>query len=371
MIPDNFPNPQRIFGLDLLRATAILMVLCSHCLWIFPPSNSNVAQLCKLFGFLGVEIFFVLSGFLIGRILYRDFVETPFSFKTVFSFLKRRWFRTLPNYYLVLLLNIIIAFYIGYSVESLWEYFLFLHNFQKPLQLFFNESWTLSVEEWTYFLVPLTLLISAKIFKQYRKHLFLGTIVFMILIFLLSKVYYDFIIIKSSLAQWNSSLKSVVIYRIDSILYGMLAAFINLNYIDFWKKNKNSLLVFGLTGLFFINFGQRYFLDFPLRVGFFHNVIYIPANSILIGFTLPYFSTLTLTKNPLNSLITQVSIVSYSVYLLHYGVILQLLKFWFPTDDLSQFQLIFYTIGYLAITFFISTIFYNFYEKPTTDLRDK
>lgn len=371
MIQDNFHNPQRIFGLDLMRATAILMVLCSHCLWIFPPSDSFVAQLCKLFGFMGVEIFFVLSGFLIGKILYRYFLETPFSSKEVVLFLKRRWFRTLPNYYLVLLLNILISFYIGYSVDSIWQYFFFLHNFSKPLQPFFNESWTLSVEEWAYFIVPVILFLASKWFRNNRVTVFVAVVIVLILVFTVSKIYYNATTQNSTLLQWNSSLKSVVIYRIDSILYGILASFISLKYWKIWKNNKVRILLVGLLGLFFLNFGQKYFLTSSTEIGLFYNVVFIPANSIFICFTLPFFSNFSCKKNIINTIVTQVSLVSYSIYLLHYGVILQLLKFWIPTEKLTSIQLIFYTFFYIIITLTVSKFVYSYYEKPFTNLRDK
>ena len=63
-----------IFGLDFMRTIAILMVLFGHCLLIYPPSQSLIAQVGLFCGFLGVEVFFVLSGFLVGRILYRLYV---------------------------------------------------------------------------------------------------------------------------------------------------------------------------------------------------------------------------------------------------------------------------------------------------------
>ncbi|HEU0136653.1 MAG TPA: acyltransferase family protein, partial [Flavobacterium sp.] len=63
-------DSNRIFGLDFMRATAIMMVLIGHCAWIFPASEGVIMQLLAMSGYLGVEIFFVLSGFLIGNILY-------------------------------------------------------------------------------------------------------------------------------------------------------------------------------------------------------------------------------------------------------------------------------------------------------------
>ncbi|MBC8645384.1 acyltransferase [Flavobacterium lindanitolerans] len=138
MLKQELNNPQRIFGLDLMRAVAILMVLSSHCLWIYPESNSFIAQLLKLFGFLGVEIFFVLSGFLIGRILLQSYLKEDFSFSQVRNFLKRRWFRTFPNYFLILLVNILIASVIGYKIESLWKYFFLSRILAAPCLLSFR-----------------------------------------------------------------------------------------------------------------------------------------------------------------------------------------------------------------------------------------
>ncbi|MBT8377560.1 MAG: acyltransferase family protein, partial [Bacteroidia bacterium] len=99
---------QRIFGLDVVRAIAILLVLISHStILIFPESNSNAVFAIQFFGTIGVDIFFVLSGYLIGRILLKQLQTQDFSFKNVLYFWIRRWFRTLPNYYLILIVNII------------------------------------------------------------------------------------------------------------------------------------------------------------------------------------------------------------------------------------------------------------------------
>ena len=75
----------RIFGLDVIRSISIFLVLLSHTFAI---------QIFE-FGILGVEIFFVLSGFLIGQILIRNF-DSGISLSKITDFWKRRWFRTLP-----------------------------------------------------------------------------------------------------------------------------------------------------------------------------------------------------------------------------------------------------------------------------------
>lgn len=135
---DNNANDHRIFGLDLFRSIAILMVLLSNLLLIYPNLNDKLAQILILFGFWGVEIFFVLSGFLIGNILFNLFIQNDFTIQSVFSFFKRRWFRTLPNYFLVLLLNIVIAVMFHFQIENVGYYFFFFQNFYQPMQFFFR-----------------------------------------------------------------------------------------------------------------------------------------------------------------------------------------------------------------------------------------
>src|SRR5262245_39179853 len=101
--PGDRTSTDRVFGLDVLRAAAVSMVLVAHARYLVMPLLPSAACL-SIFGFLGVELFFVLSGFLIGGIILRTFPEVP-RLPTLGHFWIRRWFRTLPNYYLFLALN--------------------------------------------------------------------------------------------------------------------------------------------------------------------------------------------------------------------------------------------------------------------------
>jgi peptidoglycan/LPS O-acetylase OafA/YrhL len=66
-----------------------------------------------------------------------------------------------------------------------------------------------------------------------------------------------------------------------------------------------------------------------------------------------------------------ISVVSYSLYLLHYSVVLQLLKHYVSYDAQNTFQLLGFVFAYVLLTFFLSYLLYRFYEKPLMDLRDK
>jgi len=101
----------RIFGLDVIRALAILLVLCSHStLLLFPNQKHILLTVIQFFGTVGVDLFFVLSGFLIGTIILKQVHKGQTKFKDFCYFWVRRWFRTLPNYFLILLINIALLF---------------------------------------------------------------------------------------------------------------------------------------------------------------------------------------------------------------------------------------------------------------------
>ena len=117
------------------------------------------ASLREPFGILGsfgVEIFFVLSGFLIGQLIVKEVLRPP-SAQGLVRFWVRRWFRTLPPYFLVLFLRR----FEGHPLH--WKLFVFLQNFDPPVAGSFPVSWSLAVEEWFYLLTPLVLLAVARL----------------------------------------------------------------------------------------------------------------------------------------------------------------------------------------------------------------
>ena len=372
MLASYVGRQNRVFGLDLMRAVAIMLVLFGHCAWIYPDGNGIGSQLMALAGYLGVEVFFVLSGYLIGGILLKMFLKGDFRLREVGIFLRRRWFRTLPNYYLVLIINIAIAGGLGYAIRDLWKYFFFLQNFAHPLLPFFPESWSLSVEEFAYLILPLALLPAGIMLTRVQKsRVFITVVMLLAVACFCAKALYHVNNGATSLAYWNLAMKSVVIFRLDAILYGVVAAWIHFRYARIWKMMRWPGFILGsaMLGMFTVGVGALgLFID---RYPFFWNVLYLPLTSFAFSCFLPLLSGWRQASVAIVYPVTFVSLVSYSVYLLHYSVILQLLKHFISTEGLSAPGRILFTLGYLAITFILSALLFRFFERPVMDLRDR
>ncbi len=79
-------NHNRNFGLDFIRATAILLVVVSHCTFALPQFNGQVIDAIRLLGATGVDIFFVLSGYLIGGIILNNIQKNKTKKDDLFHF---------------------------------------------------------------------------------------------------------------------------------------------------------------------------------------------------------------------------------------------------------------------------------------------
>jgi peptidoglycan/LPS O-acetylase OafA/YrhL len=361
---------ERVFGLDAMRAAAILMVLSSNTFLIYPAGNGLASQIFALFGFWGVEVFFVLSGYLVGKILFKVYMQKDFTIHSVFYFLKRLWCSTLPNYFLVLLLNFIVVALVGVEVANSGLYFLFLQNFSTTMLPFFPESWCLSVMQYSYLLMPFTLFFMSLLVKPKNKNKrFIWVVLVLVFLFIGNKAYYNFTTENLNIDQWNISLKGVVIFRIDAILIGIVASWLSSNYVIFWKNQKNKIAFLGSLFILFLFIGVGYFRILIDTNPFFWNVLYLPITSIAFSLFLPVFSQWESISHWFLKPVTSVSLISYSIYLLNYSVVLRLMKYYIDTSYFSMNQLHLFAFCYLGIVFFASYLLYNYFEKPIMDLR--
>ncbi|WP_296946135.1 acyltransferase [uncultured Massilia sp.] len=151
---------QRLAGLDTLRACAILLVLMSH--YASFVSRGPTFGVLGQVGWAGVDLFFVLSGYLIGNQLLAPVAlgEAP----GLTTFFARRLLRTLPNYYAVLAVYLLFpqAPFAGSGAAPLWQFLTFTQNFGLAYGQTFTHSWSLCIEEQFYVVLPLAVLALAR-----------------------------------------------------------------------------------------------------------------------------------------------------------------------------------------------------------------
>ncbi len=359
-------------GLDIARCIAILLVMFSHTLWISNNYPALVKYAMQLTGTIGVEIFFAISGFLIGRMVLRMVNVESFSFSDIKSFWVRRWFRTLPNYYFVLLINLAVWLYAyGEMPEKLYLYFFFLNNFFSTSPDFFRISWSLAVEQFCYVLGPLMLFAMVRLSpKSNRNILYLLMSFSMITVFLIVRMVFDSTHIENSMFDWNEKLRKVSIYRLDAIYYGFVLYYLYSKKI-FTEAFGLWMFRSGIAALLFLHI---FIFATPLTIEkfqMFYNVFYLSLNSVAICATIPYLADKKISPSPIIRAVTWISVLSYSIYLLHYTVILHFMKTVWPSDNLSGFSLYGYTFTYYLIVLATSYLTFRFFEKPMTDLREQ
>ncbi len=233
------------------------------------------------------------------------------------------------------------------------------------------ESWSLSIEEFAYLLLPFSLFLLSILKLNIKKiKLFKIGVLVIILVFIILKIWYHFSLDDTSITFWNINLRTTVIYRLDAIFYGVLTAYYFKNQKEKCEQYANYLVSIGVAILIIIHvLIALNILAFQTNL-FFWNVLYFPIISIAIGFTIPYFNNIKTVVKVLLKPITFLSVTSYSIYLFHNSVVLHVMKHYFPVENLSVINNSIYCITYLIITLVLSYLLYRFFEKPMTNLRD-
>lgn len=364
----------RVIGLDILRSIAILLVMYLHGNSLLPK------QIVKYFilprpSIDGVSIFFVLSGFLIGGILLKIIETSGFTVKNILNFWIRRWLRTIPNYYFILLILILCQLLIAKDVKQFnFKYFIFSQNLYQPHPLFFPEAWSLSIEEWFYIIFPILTYFLFKFSKNKNKAIIIAAIVFLIIPLALRIVKYYYHI---GVMDWDLNFNKIIILRLDSLMYGIIGAYISTFRNIFWKKIKMFGLIISLLIVLFLII----YSSLNIEKKMFETIYHFNLESISVLFALPFFSDLkSLKSKRITNIFTYISLISYSMYLINLtlirGIVLPAILNIFGLSygmnhfqngmlDLLQFFL------YWFLTIFISYYIYIFIEFPFMNFRNR
>lgn len=361
----------RVFGLDILRAFAILFVIYSHSFFLIVDHINERAY--SFFSLDGVTLFFVLSGFLIGGILLRIINEKEFNSSDLLNFWIRRWFRTLPNYFFILLLLLGLSILLKRELTTgIPAYFIFLQNFSSPHPSFFPEAWSLSVEEWFYLLIPLSFYFLIRFTRIPRKNLVLIVVFTLIVMITFFRIYRVNQLGINDFESWDNYIRKTVLCRLDSIMFGFLGAWISFYHPEKWVKRKSATFIPGLI-LIFIPQIVNYLSGYNL---FFNNYLSLPITAFGTFLMLPLLSNYKSAKGVIARFIRFVSIHSYAMYLVNFSLV-QLIIIPSLTTTILFFTSSHLTLSicryilYWLLSFLLSMLLYRNFEKPMMGLRER
>ena len=326
--------------LDFYRYLAALIVSISHFFIYW-----NKSDFFEFTSILGVELFFVLSGFVLASQLFKLESDPKKNLKI---FLFRRWIRTIPPY-LVALTCAAIVFDHGDKINFI-KFLTYTQNIlsDNSTPNFFSVAWSLSVEEWFYIFLPLTILIGTKLkIKTFSLNL-VNICVVTIITLNIFRLYYNSIDV-----NWGEDIRRSVLLRLDSLCFGVIAYSIKdkikLHYVYL-------LIILTATPLIYLT-------TKPLLISnslLFQN-LFIPLCSICFSSILIVLTFVNSTSKILKKISKNGANISYSMYLFHI--------FFIPITINLLNNVFLSLIVYLLSLKLFCWIFFRIFEKPLLDSR--
>lgn len=340
-------------SVDVLRFFAVVLVLFRH----FSVENSNgglfgvnILNYLQTIGWIGVDLFFVLSGFLVSGLILNE-IENNGSFNPI-KFLVRRGFKIYPSFYLFIGFT---SIYFGFKGSLDWHLLIAeIFYIQNYLPGIWNHTWSLAVEEHFYLLLAIVFTLALRVRLSVMSNNFLLVLIlFMVLI----SIFKQFSNVERGV-QYQTHL------RIDSLFFGVLIQTLHKYYQRaFFYWSRSSLVTFVvLTPLMIwstlVDFNDAYNLSF----GFTLNYMYF-CNLLVL-----FLSNEDLFTKKIFVLLSKLGFYSYSVYLWH-----MCCKFWIanPIANFFKFPPLVNLTIYLISSFIVGIALSITVEIPFLRLRDR
>jgi peptidoglycan/LPS O-acetylase OafA/YrhL len=348
----------RIGQIDFLRGMAVLLVLFRHA--DFLPITMKV-------GWAGVDLFFVLSGFLVSGLLFEEYKKT----KTVNPalFLTRRGFKIYPLFFA---LNIVVLGFtlfngVHYTNGQVMAELFFFQNYQDGVNPI---TWSLAVEEHFYILLLLGVYLAVKTRRIEDRKGFHRLAMAIFAYCLLARTMNNFVY-----TEYNVFTHTFPTHlRIDSLLFGVVLAynyhFNGAAFKQWLLKRQRMVLAVSLSclatlGVFHV---ESFFMN---SIG--HTLMYLGFGGLLMLFVYSPSFTLQvkrITGERLFSAVSHVGLYSYSIYLFHMLVHTHLHKIVYKWLELDiHFRI--YFVFYFAFSIITGVIIARMLEFPILRLREK
>ena len=352
---------KRVFGLDMLRAFAIFCVVHGHGKHYLEDTALHFLTQIPLPH--GVDIFFVMSGYLIGKsfLAYAEKNNNLVGWPKTLLFYARTALRIVPNYLFILLVYYFLVRYevIGGNLHAfpMWRFATFTQNLVTPFWDFYWESWSLPVQWWFYILFPLLLTLTC-LFANPKKTVPVICLVFVVI----SMVYRASVsdeVFNSFL--WDVWIRRTVASRCDNVYIGVMAAWVKQFYPQLWDRHAVKILVAGLL-LFAVS------ILLPGNIGsVYSNVFYLTLSALAVALWFPFFSKIKSYKTVFGKVVSYVSILSYAMFLTNLMMV-QIIDAKIPW--LVNHGIVGYFVYWLMMLT-ASYLLHILVEKPFVRLRDR
>jgi len=354
----------RSFGLDVLRSVGIWMVMISHVAYWFGPQNGGTYYTVVAPLLLGVEPFFVLGGFLAAisflQILTRN--EGVVRGSDAATYIRRRWVRTLPNYFLFLVVYYV-AFTLtkpGFSFDV--KYLVFSQNLFWLAPNFFSVSWSLSTQEWFYVLLPVFLILFSRtaISRTHFNPLVLAALALILISFVARIIY----LAENPVDNLEGPLRRILLLRLDSVAVGVLVGHIYFSQKSYFAPKSFLLFMLGLIAIIALCYLRR---TPEFSGSYLVQLFFYPVFSLSLGLCMPWIYEIGKPDSKFQGwLFESTSKWSYSLYLSHV-FFLDGLYFvgskagWQFNGGLGVAGL---AMLWVLITYTTSAFLYRYFEKP-------
>jgi len=393
--------------IDGIRAIAVLWVIFFHA-WLFQQIIfSNEIE--KIYdypflnwvtkGDLGVDLFFVISGFLIGGIIFKEIKSSEkFNFK---RFYVRRFLRLSPVYIFAIFLNLYFLKELGQDNLLLyWPNLLYINNYLPGSPM--GWTWSLAIEEQFYIIVPFLLVF---IFPRFRNKAVFFIVLsaisisltwYYVYVFKQYTLPFNLTFLSDDWKAWFDSYYMVTHLRYIGLLLGVALAYINVyktkeikNIFESKAKLVTIFSIISVIGFITISFTplgewmplqDSIFNHLNIHVGKWYEILVRPLFSLFTSFIiLACIHGNNFIINPINKFLSSkffypIAQVSYSAYLFHEMFIIwvspRLLKYLSPSFTHTQIFLIIVFVSLIAILI-VSVFMYYLIEQPFQKIREK